>query len=115
MSQNQNALVLLASARADLEDHATFLEARSAGSALKFFAATREMFDLLREFPFLGALRPSPNPRLHSMRWMRVKGFENYLIFYRPLASKDGIVVHHLLHRSRDAEPLLEASLDDPD
>ena len=112
---SQNPFVLLSSARADLRSNAEFLEERSPGKALEFFAAAREMFDLLADLPFVGALRPSPNPRLHAMRFVRVKGFENYLIFYRPFASRDGVTIHRVLHRSRDSELLLEESLDDSD
>ena len=112
---SENAFILLASARADLEEHAAFLENRSAGNALKFFVAARKMFDLLTEFPFLGAIRPSPDSRLHSIRYMRIKGFEKYHIFYRPLASKDGIVIYNVLHSSRDAEALLIESVDNSD
>ena len=34
----------------------------------------------------------------------RVKGFEKYLVFYRPL--KDGIVVLRVIHGARDIEDL---------
>lgn len=112
---SENPYILLSSARADLESHAAFLEDRTVGNAIKFFAAVREMFDLIAEFPFLGVMRPSPNPRLHSIRYMRIRGFEKYLIFYRPLASKDGIVIYNVLHSSRDAEALLSESVGDSD
>lgn len=73
------------------------------------------MLDLLTAMPFVGTPSDFGIATLHSMRFIRVKGFKNYLIFYRPLASSDGIVVHRVLHGARDIGPLLEDSLDDRD
>ena len=73
------------------------------------------MVDLLTAMPFVGTPSDFGIATLHSMRFVRVKGFKNYLIFYRPFASKDGIVVHRVLHSARDVVPLLEDSLDAPD
>jgi len=112
---SQNAFVLRSAASLDLKSIASQLEERSAGKAIQFFSAVRSTVELLTEMPFMGAPADMGEERLHSMRYVRVDGFKIYLIFYRPLASKDGIVVHRILHQSRQVEPLLLESLDDDD
>ena len=39
------------------------------------------------------------------MRYFRVRGFESYVIFYRPLS--DGIEVVRVLHGAQDLENML--------
>lgn len=115
MSQNQDQkpFLILASARADLRAVGASLDTQSVGKGVRFFAAARSVIDLLTTMPYVGTPSDFGVPTLHSMRYVRVKGFKSYLIFYRSLASKDGIVVHRVLHPARDVVPLLEESLDD--
>ena len=110
---SQNAFAFQPQARADLQDVAAFLDERSPGKAVEFFAAVRSTVDLLTNMPFIGAPADLGEARLHSIRYVVVQNFKAYLLFYRPLASKDGIVIHRILHKSRDVVPLLEASLND--
>ena len=102
-------------ARGDLQEIGASMEDRRPGGAAKFFGAVRETVDLLTTMPFIGAPADTGEMRLHSMRYARVQGSKVYLLFYRPLASKDGIVVHRILHQSRDVVPLLLDSMDDAD
>jgi toxin ParE1/3/4 len=54
--------------------------------------------------PEIGASRMFRNPRYAYVRIWRVKGFERYLIFYRPL--NDGIEVLRVIHGARNVEEL---------
>lgn len=112
---SQNPFILRSTASSDLKSIASQLEEHSAGKAVQFFAAVRSTIDLLTAMPFMGAPADLDEETLHSMRYARVDGFKHYLIFYRPLASKDGVVVHRVLHSSREVVPLLLQSLDDSD
>lgn len=112
---SQNVFAFRPAASRDIKSIASQLEEHSAGKAVQFFSAVRSTVDLLTDMPFLGAPADMNEESLHSMRCVRVDGFKIYLIFYRPLASKDGIVVHRVLHQSRKIEPLLFESLDDSD
>jgi toxin ParE1/3/4 len=52
--------------------------------------------------PGMGRTRNFPQARLHNLRSFRIKGFENYLIFFGPI--QDGIEVFHVIHGARDLE-----------
>ncbi len=60
----------------------------------------------LAETPGIGRLWGSPNEVLAGVRVWRIKGFENWLLFYRP--TGDGIEVLHVFHGARDIASLLE-------
>ena len=112
---SENAFIFRPGARSDVGEISEWLEERAAGNAVKFFAAVRATTDLLTAMPFVGAPADTGEARLHSMRYVRVQGFKVYLLFYRPLASGDGIVIHRILHQSRAVVPFLLESLDDAD
>ncbi len=63
-------------------------------------------FEGLAATPGMGVVRKFKNPRLRDVRFFPVSGFENYLIFYRPMA--DGVQVLRVLHGKRDVQTLLE-------
>jgi toxin ParE1/3/4 len=71
-------------------------------AADRFIEAVYGTFQELARMPGMGRKRDSLQARLRELRSIRVKGFENYLIFYGPIA--DGIEVFHILHGSRDLE-----------
>jgi toxin ParE1/3/4 len=52
--------------------------------------------------PEIGQPRRFPGSQLRSLRSFRIKGFENYLIFYRPVS--EGIEVLNVLHGARDLD-----------
>jgi len=54
----------------------------------------------------MGKTREVRNPRLSGLRQWRVKGFESYLIFYRPIP--EGIEVLRVLHGARDIDRILD-------
>ena len=55
--------------------------------------------------PAMGVARDYQNPALVDVRMWRITGFENYLIFYRPVGS--GIEIVRVLHAKRDIDALL--------
>jgi toxin ParE1/3/4 len=92
-------------AKRDLIDHFVFLgENASVDVARRFIQSSKSDFEKLAEMPEMGAQRLFRNPRFFSIRMWPVRGFERYLIFYRPL--KDGIGILRVLHGSRDIERL---------
>ncbi|MDB6110837.1 MAG: plasmid stabilization system protein, partial [Pedosphaera sp.] len=54
--------------------------------------------------PRLGKKRKFRNLRVREVRCWRVTGFDNYLIFYRPITN--GVQVLHIYHGARDIEAL---------
>ena len=104
---SQNTYILHPKASADIKALAARFEEITPGKALRFFTAVRSTIELLTEMPYIGAPADMEEARLHSLRYVRIDGFKKYLLFYRPLVSKDGIVVHRVLNQARDVVPLL--------
>ena len=50
--------------------------------------------------PEMGVAREYQRQALEGVRMWRISGFENYLIFYRPIES--GVEVIRVLHAKRD-------------
>jgi toxin ParE1/3/4 len=71
-------------------------------AADRFLEAAYAMFQALARMPGMGRSRHFSRPSLRELRSFRVKGFENYLIFYRPISA--GIEIFHVLHGARDLE-----------
>jgi toxin ParE1/3/4 len=94
-----------AAAKRDLTDHFIFFgENASVDVARRFLHAANVSFQALAKMPELGAQRIFRNPRWSGVRAWPVKGFERYLIFYRPLA--DGVQILRVIHGARDIERL---------
>ena len=73
-------------------DHFVFLgDKASVDVARRFLHACNVSFQALAHMPELGTQRSFRNPRFSSVRAWPVKGFERYLIFYRPLT--DGVEI----------------------
>lgn len=76
-------------------------------AADRFLEATYGTFQELARMPGMGQKREFPQVRLHELRSFRVKGFENYLVFYSPIP--EGIEVFHIIHGARDLDWFWEA------
>jgi toxin ParE1/3/4 len=93
----------------DLDEHAVFLQRDSAQVAIRFLDQAESTFQLLADMPGMGRLYESGNPRLVGLRCFHVSGFENHLIFYRPVEG--GIEVVRVLHGARDIRSILAQTL----
>jgi toxin ParE1/3/4 len=93
-------------AKRDLIEHFLYIGADSDGAALRFLSAAEESFHALAQNPEMGVACQLQGPRATGLRRWRVTGFENYLIFYRPI--KGGIDVARVLHGARDIERLFK-------
>jgi len=71
-------------------------------AADRFLEAANSTFLELAMNPEIGQPRRFPGSQLRSLRSFRIKGFENYLIFYRPVS--EGIEVLNVLHGARDLD-----------
>ncbi len=69
-------------------------------AGLRFYDACEQSFSLLASQPKLGVSRDFGLSILAEMRLWKPKGFDDYLIFYRPI--QDGIEVMKVIHGSRD-------------
>jgi toxin ParE1/3/4 len=93
-------------ARDDLVEIATRIARDSKSSAIRFIDAVEMTCKTLLRSPQLGLRGEFRSPHLANIQRWRVKGFENYLIFYRTVA--DGIFVVRLLHGARDVDAIVD-------
>ena len=73
-------------------------------AATRVVEAAYETFESLATTPGLGTLRRFRNSRIQGVRYWRVSGFDNYLIFYRCITG--GVQILHVYHGARDIEAL---------
>ena len=93
-------------ARRDILSNAEYLEENGGvETAQRFLDATQSTFEALARMPKLGALCAFRKPALRRLRRWPVKGFDNWLVFYRP--RRNGVEIVHLIHGARDIESLL--------
>ncbi len=92
-------------AQADMDDTAEYLSQENPESARRFLAAIEETIQQLLTIPGLGRVRKYLNPKLKDLRSWRIRGFEKWLVFYRP--TDDRIEIVRILHGARDLTPLL--------
>ena len=94
-------------AREDIDRHAFFLvENASPRVALQFLDLIDETFRQLLRYPRLGRPYHADSPTLQGMRQVRIRGFRNYLLFYR--VGRSHIEVWRLFHGAQDISELLD-------
>jgi toxin ParE1/3/4 len=88
-------------AKRDLVDHFVFLaESASLEIADRFLESANRTFEGLAQMPEIGPSREFRNPRFANVRLWRVKDFEKYLIFYRPLEGD--VEILRVIHGARN-------------
>ena len=98
-------IVIRPDADAELDEQAIFIAQDNIEAALRFLQAAETTFSNLAQTPEMGRLWRSNHPHLSDVRIWRVKGFEKWLVFYRPTTK--GIEILHIFHGARNIESLL--------
>jgi toxin ParE1/3/4 len=88
----------------DLWDIWCFIAQDNPDAATRVIEAAYETFKTLAANPGLGTRRRFRNPKLRDVRSWRITGFDNYLIFYRPVP--EGLQMLHVYHGARDIDAL---------
>lgn len=89
-----------------LNEEADNLEERAGlKTAARFFDASIQTFEELADTPRMGHRCGFRRPSLRRLRRWRVKGFEDWAIFYQ--VKRSGVEIVHIIHGSRDIEALL--------
>jgi toxin ParE1/3/4 len=91
----------------DLAEISEYIAKDRPGSARRFVLAAEKTIDWLLKNPDAGVACEFEHPLARDLRLWRVKGFKNYLIFYRP--TKTGIQVVRVLHGARDIDSIFGA------
>ncbi len=93
-------------AEEDLVETALYILQGQPAAGTRFIPAARASFARLAEHPEIGRHYETSHPRLQGIRIWRVRGFENYLIFYR--AEEQTVFIERVLYGGRDIARLLE-------
>jgi toxin ParE1/3/4 len=95
----------------DLRLQANYILANgSSTKASEFLEAAAVTFEQLRQTPQIGRVTRLVMSRLGEIRQWRLKGFKDYLVFYR--VQDDLVEILRVLHGARDLEDIL-SSLDE--
>jgi toxin ParE1/3/4 len=96
------AVVKKPSALADLCEAAVYLDEQTTGLGDCFLDASETAFEQLTETPGLGRLREFGSPTLKGLRSWRIRGFDNWLVFYR--VADETVEIVRVLHGARDLD-----------
>lgn len=102
------AVIIKDAAAQDLDRHADYLSQPSMRTANRFAGAVESSLRLLAEMPTLGAVAEFPQRQLRDVRIWPVRGFRNYLIFYR--IRRASLEVLRVLHGAQDIGNVFEDS-----
>lgn len=92
-------------ARFDIDETAFYIACDNAPAGARFLHAVENTLGFLLEMPKAGRRREIANPDLRGLRQYPIRGFGNWLIFYRPIDG--GIEVIRVLHGARDIDAIL--------
>jgi toxin ParE1/3/4 len=71
-------------------------------AAEAFLDAIEEVSSRLSVTPEIGSPRYFSHPELHGLRFLPLRKFENYLLFYRALKDEEIIEIVRIVHGARD-------------
>jgi toxin ParE1/3/4 len=91
----------------DLIEQFAYIAGDNVAAAQRFLEAAEATFHMLAQMPGAGRVRRYADARLAGLRSRSVRGFRNYLVFYRP--TKTGIEVVRVLHGARDIDAILRS------
>jgi toxin ParE1/3/4 len=86
----------------DAEEIAEFIAKDSLAAAVRFLQNTESTLKDLAAFPGAGSPFESDHPELANLRFRRVKGFPNHVIFY--VEHSNAIEVVRILYGARDLD-----------
>lgn len=99
------------SALRDLAEIGAYLGQDSLDAEIRFYEAAEESFARILQMPNLGHVIHSLEAPNTDIRVQRVRGFPNWLVFYR--VADYGVDVIRVLHGARDVGALLADTLAD--
>jgi plasmid stabilization system protein ParE len=109
-----NRLRINAKADVDIDTEAAFISQKfGVERGIRFYDACESAFNQLLIYPQIGKVRDFSKISIEIRRW-QVKGFAEYLIFYRLLTHEQNdnpsytIEILRIIHGARDLETLFQ-------
>ncbi len=82
----------------DLFGHASYIAKDNPDAAIRLLDAAEDAFQKLAAMPGMGPVWGFRRRELAGVRFWPIKGFRNYIVFYRPLPNDEGVEVIRVLH-----------------
>ena len=89
-------------AEADLDGHARNIARDNLEAGLRLYDLAEETYQMLTDMPFMGAIYHTNKSALMGIRYMPIKGFSRYLVFYKPIDG--GVDIIRILHARMDKD-----------
>ena len=89
-------------AGADLDGHARNIARDNLEAGLHLYNQAQETYQMLADMPKIGAIYHTGKSELMGIRYMPIKGFVRYLVFYKPI--DDGVDIIRVLHDRLDRD-----------
>jgi toxin ParE1/3/4 len=99
-------ILITEDANLDLHEHFSYLAQNNRDRAFNFFDATRQTFAASARMPGMGQRYESEEEDVVNIHKWTVKGFKNYLIFYR--YDDETLEILRIIFATRDLTPLLQ-------
>ena len=100
-------------AELDVFEIAAYIAEDNPDAGRRFLAAAEAAFLQIAQMPGIGRVRDFGHPELGGLRSWRVKGFKNYLVFYREMPQGPEVV--RVLHGAQDLERFFTEADDESD
>ncbi len=99
-------ILITEDANLDLHEHFNYLAQNNRDRAFYFFDAARQAFAALARMPGMGQQYKSEDEDVVNIQKWSVKGFKNYLIFYR--YNDETLEILRIIFATRDLTPILK-------
>jgi len=101
------AIIFSRKALEDIIQIAEYIAEDSPQSAKAFRENLEKTCGLLSAMPEMGTLREFSNPQLHGVRFIPIKQFTKYLLFYQDRG--DNLYISRITHGARDLQALFNS------
>lgn len=89
-------------AEVDLDGHARNIARDNLEAGLRLYGLAEETYQMLGDMPYMGAIYHTNKSELMGMRYIPIKEYSRYLVFYKPIDS--GVDVIRVLHARMDKD-----------
>ncbi len=89
-------------AEADLDGHVRNIARDNLDAALRLYDLAEETYEMLGETPYMGAIHHTSKSELMGMRYVPIKEYSHYLVFYKP--KDNGVDIIRVLHARMDRD-----------
>ncbi|WP_339864862.1 type II toxin-antitoxin system RelE/ParE family toxin [Paremcibacter congregatus] len=89
-------------AEADLDGHAAHIAQDNLEAGLMLYDRAAETYEMLRHMPQIGVIYHTTRPELMGLRYVPIKVFSRYLVFYK--VTDETVDIIRVLHARMDKD-----------